>query len=90
MREKKALKELESYVLGTYAEHYAKNGTQAIDLIIDSGYGVDHAMANVIKYAARQGKKEGADPKHDILKMAHYCLLALVALEKNEGAKNGG
>ena len=89
MREKKALKDLETYVLGTYAEHYAKNGTQAIDLIIDSGYGVDHAMANVIKYAARQGKKEGADPKHDILKMAHYCLLALVALEKNEGGENG-
>jgi len=89
MREKKALKDLEKYVLGTYAEHYAKNGTQAIDLIIDSGYGVDHAMANVIKYAARQGKKEGADPKHDILKMAHYCLLALVALEKNEGGENG-
>lgn len=89
MREKKALKKLESYVLGTYAEHYAKNGTQAIDLIIDSGYGVDHAMACVIKYAARQGKKEGATPEHDILKMAHYCLLALVALEKNEGGENG-
>ena len=89
MREKKALKDLETYVLGTYAEHYAKNGTQAIYLIIDSGYGVDHAMANVIKYAARQGKKDGAEPKHDILKMAHYCLLALVALEKNKGAENG-
>lgn len=89
MREKKALKDLETYVLGTYAEHYAKNGTQAIDLIIDSGYGVDHAMACVIKYAARQGKKEGATPEHDILKMAHYCLLALVALEKNEGGENG-
>ncbi len=83
MREKEALKKLESYVLGTYAEHYAKNGTQAIDLIIDSGYGVEHAMACVIKYAARLGKKERGDSqKHDILKMAHYCLLALVALEK--------
>ena len=57
MREKKALKKLESYVQGTYAEHYAKNGTQAIDLIIDSGYGVHHAMACVIKYAARLGEK---------------------------------
>jgi len=89
MREKKALKDLETYVLGTYAEHYAKNGTQAIDLIIDSGYGVEHAMACVIKYAARLGKKDGAQPEHDILKMAHYCLLALVALEKNEGGENG-
>lgn len=88
MREKKALKDLETYVLGTYAEHYAKNGTQAIDLIIDSGYGVDHSMACVIKYAARLGKKEGAKPKHDLLKMAHYCLIALVALEKMEGGKN--
>lgn len=89
MREKKALKELESYVLGTYAEHYAKNGTQAIDLIIDSGYAVEHSMACVIKYAARFGKKEGAKPKHDVLKMAHYCLIALVALEKNGGGENG-
>ncbi len=88
MREKKALKDLETYVLGTYAEHYAKNGTQAIDLIIDSGYGVDHSMACVIKYAARLGKKEGAKPKHDLLKMAHYCLIALVALEKMEGGEN--
>lgn len=88
MREKEAIRKLEKYVLGTYAEHYAQNGTQAIDLIIDSGYGVEHAMANVIKYAARQGKKKGADPEHDILKMAHYCLLALVALEKNEGGEN--
>lgn len=88
MREKKALKDLETYVLGTYAEHYAKNGTQAIDLIIDSGYGVDHSMACVIKYAARLGKKEGAKPKHDLLKMAYYCLIALVALEKMEGGEN--
>lgn len=89
MREKEALKELESYVLSTYAEHYAKNGTQAIDLIIDSGMGVPHSLACVIKYAARLGKKDGATPKHDLLKMAHYCLIALVALEKNEGAENG-
>lgn len=89
MREKKALKDLETYVLGTYAEHYAKNGTQAIDLIIDSGMGVPHSLACVIKYAARLGKKDGATPKHDLLKMAHYCLLALVALEKMEGGENG-
>jgi hypothetical protein len=89
MREKKALKDLETYVLGTYAEHYAKNGTQAIDLIIDSGMGVPHSLACVIKYAARLGKKDGATPKHDLLKMAHYCLIALVALEKNEGGENG-
>ena len=89
MREKKALKDLETYVLGTYAEHYAKNGTQAIDLIIDSGRGVPHSLACVIKYAARLGKKDGATPKHDLLKMAHYCLIALVALEKMEGGENG-
>jgi len=89
MREKKALKDLETYVLGTYAEHYAKNGTQAIDLIIDSGMGVPHSLACVIKYAARLGKKEGTTAKHDLLKMAHYCLIALVALEKMEGAENG-
>lgn len=89
MREKKALKDLETYVLGTYAEHYAKNGTQAIDLIIDSGMGVPHSLACVIKYAARLGKKDGATPKHDLLKMAHYCLIALVALEKMEGGENG-
>ena len=89
MREKKALKDLETYVLGTYAEHYAKNGTQALDLIIDSGMGVPHSLACVIKYAARLGKKDGATPKHDLLKMAHYCLIALVALEKMEGGENG-
>ena len=89
MREKKALKDLETYVLGTYAEHCATNGTQAIDLIIDSGMGVPHSLACVIKYAARLGKKDGATPKHDLLKMAHYCLIALVALEKMEGGENG-
>jgi hypothetical protein len=27
--------------------------------------------------------------EHDILKICHYGLLALVALEKNKGAENG-
>lgn len=88
MREKEALKKLESYVLKTYGEHYAKNGLQAIDLIIANGYGVQHSMACVIKYASRLGKKEGADVEHDIMKICHYGLLALVALEKNKGAEN--
>ena len=88
MREKGALSKLESYVLKTYGEHYAKNGLQAIDLIIANGYGVQHSMACVIKYASRLGKKEGADVEHDIMKICHYGLLALVALEKNKSAEN--
>ena len=41
-----------------------------------------------IKYASRLGKKEGADVEHDIMKICHYGLLALVALEKNKSAEN--
>ena len=75
--EQNNIDELTHYVQGTYSKHYAsKNGTQSMDLISASGHGVGFCLGNVLKYASRYGKKDGAN-RDDLMKIMHYTLLAI-------------
>jgi hypothetical protein len=74
--EDKLLKELTEYIDKTYGEHYSQDKFQATEFIIDSGHGVGFTVGNVMKYAQRYGKKEGANRK-DILKVLHYAIMLL-------------
>ena len=71
------ISELTAYVESTYSKHYAsKNGVQSMDLISASGLGLDFCLGNVLKYASRYGKKNGAN-REDLMKIMHYTLLAM-------------
>ena len=71
------INELTSYVESTYSKHYASaNGVQSMYLISASGLGLDFCLGNVLKYASRYGKKNGAN-REDLMKIMHYTLLAI-------------
>ena len=70
------IRELKEYIDGTYSGHYSKNKFQSTEFIIDCGHGMGFALGNVLKYAQRYGKKDGANRK-DIMKILHYALIAL-------------
>jgi hypothetical protein len=75
--EEKNIKELLDYVKKTYSGHYTSaNGVQSMDLISSSGRGLDFCLGNVLKYASRYGKKNGAN-REDLMKIIHYTLLAM-------------
>ena len=75
--EQKNIHELTHYVESTYSKHYAaSNGVQSMDLISASGLGLDFCLGNVLKYASRYGKKNGAN-REDLMKIMHYTLLAI-------------
>ena len=75
--ESKNIDELANYVESTYSKHYASpNGIQSMDLISASGHGVGFCLGNVLKYASRYGKKDGAN-RDDLMKIMHYTLLAI-------------
>ena len=75
--EHKNLKDVAEYVEKTYSGHYTSaNGIQSMDLISSSGRGLDFCLGNVMKYAARYGKRNGAD-RIDLMKIIHYALLAI-------------
>ena len=73
-KEKEALLILKNHILGTYDQHYSMNKIQATEFIFDSGHGRGFCMGNVMKYAQRYGKKEGANPA-DLLKIIHYAIM---------------
>ena len=71
------IKQLTKYVEKTYSGHYTSaNGIQSMDLISSSGRGLDFCLGNVLKYASRYGKKNGAN-RIDLMKIIHYALLAM-------------
>jgi len=75
--EQQNIHELTHYVESTYSKHYAAaNGIQSMDLISASGLGLDFCLGNVLKYASRYGKKQGAN-REDLMKIMHYTLLAI-------------
>lgn len=75
--ELKNIQQLTDYVESTYSKHYASaNGVQSMDLISASGLGLDFCLGNVLKYASRYGKKNGAN-REDLMKIMHYTLLAI-------------
>jgi len=75
--EQSNLKDVSDYVEKTYSGHYTSaNGIQSMDLISASGRGLDFCLGNVMKYASRYGKKNGAN-RVDLMKIIHYALLAM-------------
>lgn len=86
--EMELLDELRAYIRGTYGEHYAKDGVQAFALIAKRPErGLAFALGNVIKYSDRFGQKAGHNRK-DLLKVAHYSILALHCADALEKAKS--
>jgi hypothetical protein len=83
--EDRILKELEEYVAKTYEGHYSKQKFQATEFIIDSGHGMGFCLGNVMKYAQRYGKKNGRN-RDDLLKIAHYAMMALHVHDLDEEA----
>jgi hypothetical protein len=69
------LTDLKAYIDKTYGSHYGDH-VQAQDLIVSSGHGEGFYLGNIIKYAARYGKKNGHN-KDDLMKVLHYAVLAL-------------
>ena len=74
--EAELIKQLQLYIDSTYDQHYSKNKFQATEFILDAGHGEGFTIGNIMKYAQRYGKKDGANRK-DIMKVLHYALIAL-------------
>ena len=75
--EHKNLNNVLDYVEKTYSGHYTSaNGIQSMDLISASGRGLDFCLGNVMKYASRYGKKNGAN-REDLMKIIHYRFLSI-------------
>lgn len=85
--EDKALKELKEYIKNTYAQHYAKSGRQTIESIMDRGHGEGFCIGSISKYADRYGFKNGKN-RDDLLKIAHYAILALIDYDRKNGDTN--
>jgi hypothetical protein len=72
------IKQIQSYVDATYAQHYSRNKFQATEFIIDAGHGTGFNIGNMMKYTQRYGRK--GDPKEwrkDLLKVIHYAIMQL-------------
>lgn len=80
--EKQILEELLEYINGTYEEHYGGD-IQTVEYLISKGRGLDYVLGNNIKYTDRYGKKYGYLRK-DLLKSAHYIIMALFIDSKME------
>jgi hypothetical protein len=78
------IRELNDYIDSTYGGHYSKNQFQSTEFIIDCGHGMGFALGNVLKYAQRYGKKDGANRK-DLMKILHYALIALHQHDVDQG-----
>ena len=87
--EDKFIAEFAEYVKSTYSQHYAgKNNIQALDLWVALGSLFTSSRDVAIKYLCRLGKKGSKeDFKKDILKVMHYSLFMLFALESEENNK---
>ena len=76
-RENETIKIVQEYVDKTYQGHYVgddQDKTQTLDLLESIGTVSDFCQSNIIKYAARFGKKNGKN-KQDLLKVMHYAIL---------------
>src|SRR6187431_3747746 len=61
-KEDEIVKELHNYLASTYSGHYVgEDNIQSVDLIFAAGHGRGFSIGNIIKYAARQGKKQGQE-----------------------------
>ena len=79
--EEEILKDIESYVSGTYRGHYTGDtheyrNVQTIDLMAARSLASAFCQSNIIKYGSRYGSKDGKEKK-DLLKVIHYAMLLL-------------
>ena len=79
--EDQILKDIESYVSGTYRGHYTGTtheyrNVQTLDLMAARDIASGFCQANIIKYGSRYGSKDGKEKK-DLLKVIHYAMLLL-------------
>jgi len=81
--EREILYEISRHIDKTYEGHYVgANNVQSLDLIFSTGNGLGFTVGNGLKYLARFGKKKGYN-REDLLKAAHYVVLALHAMDIN-------
>jgi hypothetical protein len=74
--EKKILKDLEEYIIGTYKSHYTNEGEsniQVIDLIAANGDAIPFCTTSILRMASKYGKK-GEPSKLEALKLLHYAV----------------
>ena len=81
------LQQVQNYIDDTYSEHYSTNKYQATEFIIDGGHGEGFCIGNVMKYAQRYGKKGGRN-RDDLMKIAHYAIMAMHVHDLEEGLNN--
>lgn len=81
--EDKYLKQISTYLDGTYGEHYVAKDIQVIDIWESLDSLETTARDTAIKYLCRYGKKAGKNKK-DLLKAIHYILLMMYAGEKSD------
>ena len=71
------LQEIGNYLASTYGAHYVgQDNIQSMDLILSQGHGTGFCVGNILKYAARYGKKKGFN-RDDVLKVIHYAIFLL-------------
>ena len=79
--EDEIIKDVESYVSGTYRGHYTGTtheyrNVQTLDLMAARDVASGFCQANILKYGSRYGSKDGRN-KGDLLKVIHYAMLLL-------------
>lgn len=80
------IKEVKTYIDSTYTQHYAGGPVQPGELMMAIGIGGAYFTGNIIKYAARYGKKNGYNRK-DLLKIIHYAIMAMADADRTEQPK---
>ena len=79
--EEEILKDIESYVSGTYRGHYTGTAheyrnVQTLDLMASKDLASGFCQANILKYGSRYGSKDGKEKKA-LMKVIHYAMLLL-------------
>jgi len=74
--EDEILAEIKSYIDSTYSQHYSQEKIQAMEFIMDAGWGEGFCFGSISKYLKRFGKKDGYN-RLDLQKCCHYIILAI-------------
>ena len=84
-KEDEIAQEIADYIKSTYNQHYVneEENKDVIDDWDEMGIVTEACLSNVVKYAKRYGKKAGKNRK-DLLKAAHYLIVAMYFEEDKE------
>lgn len=82
------INELLEYVKSTYGQHYGGQ-IQTSEIMLDRDRGLEFFLGNIDKYSLRYGKKGSVqDQRSDLMKIAHYAILALYAHDKKNSVQS--